>query len=177
MKNKFVSTDLLILILAVVAIAFGVTLVYVNPNTAGVVCLALLIIMAIIFFNARTARKFVKSIFYGSGKHSNLQQLSFEKLNVPVAIINKDTIVWYNETFKQKLLGGNDSYLVQLEKVLPDFDVERSCENEGLDIVVEGREYTVHSSIPTEDTKLWVSYFEMIQSIKLTRGNTACPVL
>ncbi|MBQ9844515.1 MAG: DHH family phosphoesterase [Oscillospiraceae bacterium] len=159
MKNKFVSTDLLILILSVVAIAFGGALIYINPNAAGIVCLALVFVMAVIFFNARTARKFVKSIFYGSGKHSNLQQLSFEKLNVPVAIINKDTIVWYNDSFRHKLLGGNDSYLIQLEKVLPDFDVEKSCEKEGLDIVVDGREYTVHSSIPTDDTKLWVSYF------------------
>ena len=75
MKNKFVSTDLLILIMAVVAVAFGGTLIYLSPNTAGVVCLALIIVIVIIFFNARTARKFVKSIFYGSGKHSNLQQL------------------------------------------------------------------------------------------------------
>ena len=159
MKNKFVSTDLLILIMAVIAVVFGGTLIYISPNTAGAVCLALMIIIIIIFFNARTARKFVKSIFYGSGKHSNLQQLSFEKLNIPVAIINKDTIVWYNESFKQKLLGGNDSYLVQLDKVLPDFNVEKSCEDEGLSILVEGREYTVYSSVPTDDTKLWVSYF------------------
>ena len=159
MKNKFISTDLLILILAVVAIAFGCVLAYISPNTVAVVALALLFVIAVIFFNARTARKFVKSIFYGSGKHANLQQLSFEKLNVPVAIINKDTIVWYNESFKNKLLGGNDSYLVQLDKVLPDFDVEKSCEAEGLNIVAYGREYTVHSSIPTNDTKLWVSYF------------------
>ena len=159
MKNKFISTDLLILILAVVAIAFGCVLAYISPNTVAVVALALLFVIVVIFFNARTARKFVKSIFYGSGKHANLQQLSFEKLNVPVAIINKDTIVWYNESFKNKLLGGNDSYLVQLDKVLPDFDVEKSCEAEGLNIVAYGREYTVHSSIPTNDTKLWVSYF------------------
>ena len=79
MKNKFVSTDLLILIMAVVAVAFGGTLIYLSPNTAGVVCLALIIVIVIIFFNARTARKFVKSIFYGSGKHSNLQQLTCQE--------------------------------------------------------------------------------------------------
>ena len=48
MKNKFVSTDLLILIMAVVAVAFGGTLIYLSPNTAGAVCLALIIVIVII---------------------------------------------------------------------------------------------------------------------------------
>lgn len=159
MKNRFISTDLLILILTVASAAFAIAAAIVNPAAAGIVAAGLLVVLLVIGSNAKATRKIVKSIFYGSGKHSNLQQLSFEKLNIPVAIISKDTIVWYNDSFREKLLGGNDSYLIQAEKVLPGFDVEKSCSENGFDVVVEGREYTVFSSTPTSETKLWVSYF------------------
>ena len=159
MKNRFISTDLLILILTVASAAFAIAAAIVNPAAAGIVAAGLLVVLLVLGSNAKATRKIVKSIFYGSGKHSNLQQLSFEKLNIPVAIISKDTIVWYNDSFREKLLGGNDSYLIQAEKVLPGFDVEKSCSETGFDVVVEGREYTVFSSTPTSETKLWVSYF------------------
>ena len=159
MKNRFISTDLLILILTLAAAAFAVVAAVLDPGIAGVVAVGLLFVAIILGVNANATRKIVKSIFYGSGKHSNLQQLSFEKLNIPVAIISKDTIVWYNDSFREKILGGVDSYLIQSEKVLPDFDVEKSCGGEGFDVVVDGREYTVFSSTPTDETKLWVSYF------------------
>ncbi len=169
MKIKFISTDLLIFMLAIAAIAFGVAAAVQNPVVAAVVAVVLVLLLIIIATNAHTTRKIVKSIFYGAGKHSNLQQLSFEKLNVPVAIISKDTIVWYNDSFRKALLGGKDSYLIQLEKVLPDFDVEKSCEENGYNIVVNGREFTAHSSIPTEETKLWVTYFVDDTEYKMTQ--------
>ena len=159
MKNRFISTDWLIVILAAASAAFAVTAAVSNPATAGIIGAGIVVLAIILAVNAGTTRKIVKSIFYGSGKHSNLQQLSFEKLNIPVAIISKDTIVWYNDSFRERMLGGNDSYLIQVEKVLPDFEVEKSCSDTGFNVVVEGREYTVFSSTPTEETKLWVSYF------------------
>ena len=109
MKNRVISTDLLILILTVASAAFAIAAAIVNPAAAGIVAAGLLVVLFVLGSNAKATRKIVKSIFYGSGKHSNLQQLSFEKLNIPVAIISKDTIVWYNDSFREKLLGGNDS--------------------------------------------------------------------
>ncbi|MBR5251589.1 MAG: hypothetical protein IKV52_02060, partial [Oscillospiraceae bacterium] len=159
MKNRFISTDLMILILMIVAVTFGVTTAIMDPTLAMVVGIILLLVVFIIGFNATTTRKIVKSIFYGTGKHSNLQQLSFENLNIPVAIISKDTIVWYNESFRDRMLEGNETYLIQLQKVIPGFDVEKSCGENGFNIEVAGREYTAFSSTPTDETKLWVSYF------------------
>ncbi|MBQ5783340.1 MAG: DHH family phosphoesterase [Oscillospiraceae bacterium] len=159
MKNRFISTDLMILILMIVAVTFGVTTAIMDPTLAMVVGIILLLVVFIIGFNAATTRKIVKSIFYGTGKHSNLQQLSFENLNIPVAIISKDTIVWYNESFRDRMLEGNETYLIQLQKVIPGFDVEKSCGENGFNIEVAGREYTAFSSTPTDETKLWVSYF------------------
>lgn len=159
MKNKFISTDLMILILMIIAAAFGVTTAVIKPNIAFIVAIILLFMVIVIGFNAGTTRKIVKSIFYGTGKHANLQQLSFEKLNIPVAIISKDTVVWYNESFRDRMLGGNETYLIQLEKVIPGFDVAKSCDENGFDIEIGDKKYTVFSSTPTDETKLWVSYF------------------
>lgn len=159
MKNKFVSADIMILILATIAIGFGVVAAFLNPFIAGIVAVTLVVLVLIIVMNARTSRKIIKSIFYGSGKNSNLQQLNFENLKLPVAIVSKDTIVWYNDSFKEDILGGIDSYLSQVEKILPDFEIEQSCDKKGQEIVIGKKEYTVFSSMPTSDAKLWVSYF------------------
>ena len=43
--------------------------------------------------------------------------------------------------------------------MLPYFDVDKSCSEQGADIVCGGKEYTVFSSMPNEESKLWVSYF------------------
>lgn len=159
MKNRFISTDILIVIMSAISLIFGAALAYINPIYMAAVSVGILIIVLLIICNAATARKLVKSVFYGSGKHSNMQQLSFENLAIPVAVISKDTIVWYNDSFKNRFMNGNDSYLTQLEKVLPDFDVDKSCSEQGADIVCDGKEYTVFSSMPSEESKLWVSYF------------------
>lgn len=159
MKNKFVSSDVLILILATIAIGFGAVAALLNPFAAGIVAVALAVIIIIICMNAKTSKKIIKSIFYGTGKDSNLQQLNFEHLKIPVAIASKDTIVWYNSCFRDNILSGMDSYFAQVEKVLPDFDIELSCEQSGQNLLICNKEYTVYSSTPTNDTKLWVSYF------------------
>ncbi len=159
MKNKFVSSDVLILILATIAIGFGAVAALLNPFAAGIVAVALAVIIIIICMNAKTSKKIIKSIFYGTGKDSNLQQLNFEHLKIPVAIASKDTIVWYNSCFRDNILSGMDSYFAQVEKVLPDFDIELSCEQGGQNLLICNKEYTVYSSTPTNDTKLWVSYF------------------
>ena len=119
LKNKFISTDILIMVLSFIALAFGGALAYFEPAYAGFVAVGILIITMLIFCNAHTARKFVKSIFYGTGKHSNMQQLSFEKLNIPVAIISKDTItngdLELDTSSKQLRVSGEEVRLTATE--------------------------------------------------------------
>lgn len=159
MKNRFWGTDILILILAMVAVVFGAAFAAAQPQLTGFVVLGLLVVIFAILLNAKTARKLIKGIFYGKGKYADLQQISFEKLEIPVAIISRDTIVWYNQSFKEKIYAGMENYLAPLRKVLPDFDVEQSATKSGEAIKIKDNEFTVYSSHPNEDTNLWVSYF------------------
>ena len=62
MKNRFISTDLLILILTVAAAAFAVVAAVLDPGIAGVVGVGLLIVALILGVNANATRKIVKSI-------------------------------------------------------------------------------------------------------------------
>lgn len=159
MKNRFISADILIVVLTVASVLFGVAAAVLDPRITIAAAVVLVFMAAIIIINAKAVRNIIKSIFYGTGKYSDLQQISFDKLSIPVCVVSKDTIVWYNKSFRDKILCGNDYYLVQTEKVFPGFDVEQSCTKDGFNIKLADREYTVYSSMPTDDTKLWVSYF------------------
>lgn len=167
MKNRFWGTDILILILTVIAVAFGIVIAAISPQYAWYSAAGILVVVFSILINAKAARKLIKSIFYGSGRYANVQQLSFENLEIPVAIISRDTIVWYNESFKSKIFAGIENYLAPLDKVFPDLDVRKSCEKDGMAINIKNNEYTVYSSRPTQETNLWVSYFIDDTQLKL----------
>ena len=159
MKNKFWGTDILIVILTVTATIFGVTLAVAKPVFFAVSVVGLIIVALVIASNVFSIRKVIRGVFFGSGKQRANQQLSFENLQVPVAIINKGSVVWYNNAFREHILQSNDCYLVPFSKIVTDFDLEKSRGENGFSFVLDGKEYTVFSSAPSETDSLWVCYF------------------
>ncbi|MEG0091059.1 MAG: DHH family phosphoesterase, partial [Oscillospiraceae bacterium] len=159
MKNKFWGTDILLLILSALTVIFGTALGVTQPRLIVFVAAGIAILIFVLVLNAKSARKLIKSVFYGSGKYASAQQISFENLAVPVAIVSKDTVVWYNESFKSNIFAGIDNYLAPWNKILPSFDIGISCTSKGQAIQIKDREFTIYSSYPTSETNLWVSYF------------------
>ena len=159
MKNKFWGTDLMIFILVVISVGLGVSFAATSPQylPLAIGCVALVFI--VVFTNAHAVRKVIRGVFFGYGKQSARQQLSFENLAVPLAVVNKGSIVWYNSAFRNDILGDSDCYLTPLTKVVPDFKIEEGAGKNGVSIMINSREYTAFSALASEDSNLWVCYF------------------
>ncbi|MBQ8604079.1 MAG: DHH family phosphoesterase [Oscillospiraceae bacterium] len=159
MKNKFWGTDLMLFVLVIVATGLGIVLGFAAPQYMPLVISCLLAVVLMVFINAHSVRKIIRGVFFGYGKQSARQQLSFENLTVPVAIVNKGSIVWYNSAFRNDILGESDCYLTPLAKVVPGFKIEDGAGKNGISILINNREYTAFSSLASEDNSLWVCYF------------------
>lgn len=159
MKNKFWGTDIIIVIMTLLALASSIALGVLNPDLILISIGVVLAVIIIISMNTHAIRNAIHGVFFGSGKQSARQQLSFENLAVPVAIINKGSIVWYNNAFRTKILDDADCYLTPLEKVVPGLKVADASARSGLSLPVNNREYTIFSSASSEDGGMWVCYF------------------
>ena len=159
MKNKFWGTDIILAIMTMIAVALCALIAVSNPQMIIFSLAVVLVVTIILAMNARAVRKAIHGVFFGSGKQSARQQLSFENLAVPVVIVNKGSIVWYNAAFRTAILGDADCYFTPLEKVVPGLKLAEANGKNGLSLPVQGREYTIYSSAASEDGSLWVCYF------------------
>ena len=159
MKNKFWGTDIIIVVVSLLAILLAVALGITSPDLILLSLAGITAVAVVIAMNARAVRKVIHGVFFGSGKQSARQQLSFENLALPVAIVNKGSIVWYNSAFRTVVLNGADCYLSPLDKVVPGFQIERASGKHGYCLQIDDKEYTVYSSAASEDGSLWVCYF------------------
>lgn len=159
MKNRFWGTDIVIFILAVLVAFFAIITALANPTFIPVCIGGAVSAVVVILTNVHAVRKVIRGVFFGYGKQSARQQLSLENLHVPVAIINKGSVVWYNTAFRSRILGDKDYYLAPLSKIVPNLIVENSANEKGSSIIVDNREYTVYSASASDDNSLWVCYF------------------
>ncbi len=159
MKNKFWGTDIILVVVSLLALLLAGILGFTNPELILITFASMTAVAVVITMNARAIRKVIRGVFFGSGKQSARQQISFENLALPVVISNKGSIVWYNSAFRTAILGDADCYLTPLEKVVPGLKIAQAADNKGVSIIVNDREYTVYSSAASEDGSLSVCYF------------------
>lgn len=159
MKNKFWGTDIIIVILAVITLIFSGLIAYLHPELILVSLAGIISLVIIISMNTHAIRKAIHGVFFGSGRQAARQQLSFDNLAVPVAIISKGSIVWYNTAFRSQILRDTDCYLAPLTNVVPGLKIEEASGWLGLSLPVNDREYTIFSSASSEDGSMWVCYF------------------
>ncbi len=159
MKNKFWGTDIIIAMLSIITLCFAVVIGVTNQRYIPFCIVGVVAVMIVVGVNARAVRKVIHGLFMGHGKQSARQQLSFENLKVPVVIVNKGSIVWYNTAFKEDILLDSDCYLAPLAKIVPELKIEEATAKNGINLVINNREYTVFSALASEDDSLWVCYF------------------
>ena len=119
MKKRFSGTDLQMVIMYAVSVVLAVIICVKMPDMAAFAVVAVCVVSGAVAMNATYVRKIIRGVFYGTGKDRAKQQLSFEKLALPLAVIHDGSIVWYNSSFREKILGYSDRYLFNLSIILP----------------------------------------------------------
>ena len=159
MKKRFSGTDLQMVIMYAVSVVLAVIICVKMPDMVALAVVAVCVVSGAVAMNVTHVRKIIRGVFYGTGKDGAKQQLSFEKLALPLAVIHDGSIVWYNSSFREKILGDSDRYLYPLEKILPELDLKKATEPGGAAIKFADKEYTVFASAQEENDDLSVCYF------------------
>lgn len=89
----------------------------------------------------RIARWLSGGVFEGSEV-----QYTLAKMPMPVMLLSGKTLLWYNPPLRAALLGGEDSLLLPVSKVLPGLDLRACAAPAGQCLEQDGRRYTAYAS-------------------------------
>lgn len=90
---------------------------------------------------AKIARYLGSGAFEGSELQCTLTQMP-----LPAALLSGKTVLWYNDGFRQALLGGEDAVLWPISKILPGLELHTCATPGGQWLEQGGRRYTVYAS-------------------------------
>lgn len=159
MKKRFASFDAAIVILSAACVLLGAALVFAKPSYLPYIALVLAVVGVVVCVNIRWFRRRLARVLRGSPTASSSTQNSFSTLAVPVLILSNGSVAWYNDAFRDDVMGGQDVCLLPVSKVIPAFAQAQAQEKNGQNIEYGGQRYTVHGSAPFGQDELFVAYF------------------
>ena len=80
-------------------------------------------------------------------------KFSLEPLSQPVALLSGETVLWYNEEFRQRMLGGQDLLVSRVQKVIPGLDLQQARTQEGQQLTLADGVWSAHSSTVPGDAE------------------------
>ena len=80
-------------------------------------------------------------------------KFSLEPLSQPVVLLSGETVLWYNEQFRQRMLGGQDLLVSRVQKVIPGLDLQQARTQEGQQLTLADGVWSAHSSTVPGDAE------------------------
>ena len=80
-------------------------------------------------------------------------KFSLEPLSQPVVLLSGETVLWYNDQFRQRMLGGQDLLVSRVQKVIPGLDLQQARTQEGQQLTLADGVWSVHSSTVPGDAE------------------------
>ncbi len=159
MKKRFAAFDAAILILSAACVILCVALAMVKPLYLAFAAGVLFVTALVVWLNLRWFRRRLSRFLRGINSSSDTAQNSFASLKMPVAVLSGGTIAWYNDAFRDDVMGGEDVCLLPLAKVIPAIEPGQAQEKSGQNIEYGGQRYTVYGSGVESVDSLFVLYF------------------
>ncbi len=159
MKKRFSSFDASILILSAACTVLCVALAIAKPTYLVCAAIVLVVTCAVVWVNIRWFRHRLARVLRGSPKALSTTQNTFATLALPVVILSDDSVAWYNDAFRDDVMGGQDVCLLPMNKVIPAFAQAQALEKNGQNLEYGGQRYTVYGSSPEGAENLFVAYF------------------
>jgi c-di-AMP phosphodiesterase-like protein len=80
-------------------------------------------------------------------------KFSLEPLSQPVVLLSGETVLWYNDQFRQRILGGQDLLVSRVQKVIPGLDLQQARTQEGQQLTLADGVWSAHSSTVPGDAE------------------------
>ena len=80
-------------------------------------------------------------------------KFSLEPLSQPVVLLSGETVLWYNDQFRQRMLGGQDLLVSRVQKVIPGLDLQQARTQEGQQLTLADGVRSAHSSTVPGDAE------------------------
>ena len=80
-------------------------------------------------------------------------KFSLEPLSQPVVLLSGETVLWYNDQFRQRMLGGQDLLVSRVQKVVPGLDLQQARTQEGQQLTLADGVWSAHSSTVPGDAE------------------------
>ena len=80
-------------------------------------------------------------------------KFSLEPLSQPVVLLSGETVLWYNDQFRQRMLGGQDLLVSRVQKVIPGLDLQQARTQEGQQLTLTDGVWSAHSSTVPGDAE------------------------
>ena len=80
-------------------------------------------------------------------------KFSLEPLSQPVVLLSGETVLWYNDQFRQRMLGGQDLLVNRVQKVIPGLDLQQARTQEGQQLTLADGVWSAHSSTVPGDAE------------------------
>ena len=147
-KPRFCLEVLLAGLLALCA-ALALALATLRPVLLVPVGVLLLFILLGLWAGGAALRARIAGWLSGGVFEGSEVQYSLAALPIPVMLLSGKTLLWYNDPLRAALLGGQDTLLLPVSKVLPGLDLRACAQPAGQCLEQDGRRYTVYaSSVP-----------------------------
>ena len=147
MKHKDgldIAAVLLLLLAAVAVMVVPVALV--RPQLLAVPVVLVLIALCVVLYQRRRLRTFLAKQLCSTEFENSRIQYSLANLPIATVLINDGRILWYNQHFKEQVLGDYDAVTRPVERVLPEFDLAVCSRPPGQDLTVGERRFTAYSA-------------------------------
>ena len=80
-------------------------------------------------------------------------KFSLEPLSQPVVLLSGETVLWYNDQFRQRMLGGQDLLVSRVQKVIHGLDLQQARTQEGQQLTLADGVWSAHSSTVPGDAE------------------------
>ena len=137
MKHKDgldIAAVLLLLLAAVAVMVVPVALV--RPQLLAVPAMLVLIALCVVLYQRRRLRTFLAKQLCSTEFENSRIQYSLANLPIATVLINDGRILWYNQHFKEQVLGDYDAVTRPVARVLPEFDRAVCSRPHGQDLTV-----------------------------------------
>lgn len=108
---------------------------------------ALLVLAAVLLaFHIRRLRRFVAVNLGGRSFAGSKMQVSLAALPVPLMLLSDGVVIWYNDQFRDQVLGGEDAVRPLAASCLEGFDLAVCARPHGQDLAANGFRFTGYAS-------------------------------